>query len=49
MEKQKLERDLERYCRLLKLVTDQRADAALKQLIRETMDLLNYINKAPSL
>jgi hypothetical protein len=34
--KQKLERDLERYRALLKLVTDQQALAALKRLIKET-------------
>jgi hypothetical protein len=44
--KQKLERDLERYRALLKLSTDQRALAALKQLIKETTDRLNDINNS---
>jgi hypothetical protein len=44
--KQKLEKDLERYHALLKLATDQRALAALKQLIKETTDRLNGINNS---
>lgn len=43
-QKQKLERDLERYHALFKLTTDERALAALKQLIRETKDRLNEVN-----
>jgi hypothetical protein len=43
--KQKLGRDLERYRALLKLSTDQRALAALKQL-KETTDRLNDINNS---
>jgi hypothetical protein len=43
-QKQKLERDLERYHALLKLVTDERAVATIKQLIRESQDHLNHIN-----
>jgi hypothetical protein len=42
--KRKLARDLERYRALLKLTSDQRALAALKQLIKETTDRLNDIN-----
>lgn len=38
---QKLERDLGRYRALLKLATNERALAALKQLIKETRDHLN--------
>jgi hypothetical protein len=44
-DKQKLARDLERYRALLKLTSDQRALAALKQLIKETMDRLDDIDK----
>jgi hypothetical protein len=44
--KQKLGRDLERYRALLKLSTDQRALAALKQLIEETTDRLNDISNS---
>jgi hypothetical protein len=40
-EKQKLERDIERYHALLKLVTDERAITTIKQLIREKQDRLN--------
>jgi len=39
-QRQKLERDLERYRALLRLATDQRTLAALKQLIREATDRL---------
>ena len=39
--KRKLERDLKRYRALLKLTTDERALAVLKQLISETVDRLN--------
>jgi hypothetical protein len=45
-QKQKLERDLERYHALLKRVTDEQAVAALTQLIRETMDRLDHINNS---
>jgi hypothetical protein len=45
-QKQKLERDLERYHVLLKLATDERGVAALKQLIREMHDRLNHINNS---
>jgi hypothetical protein len=41
-----LERGLHRYNALLKLATDKRAVAALKQLIRETQDRLNHINNS---
>jgi hypothetical protein len=44
--KQKLGRDLERYRALLKLSTDQRALAALKQLIEEATDRLNDISNS---
>jgi hypothetical protein len=40
-QKRKLERDLERHHALLKLVTDERAVATIKQLIREKQDRLN--------
>src|SRR6266478_1958642 len=45
-QKQKLERDLERYHALLKLATDERAVAALRQLIRETQGRLNHTNNS---
>jgi len=45
-QKQKLERDLERYHALLKLATDERAAAALRQLIRETQGRLNHTNNS---
>jgi hypothetical protein len=45
-QKQTLERELERYRALLRLVTDEWVLAALKQLIKETMDLLDDRNKA---
>src|ERR1700737_3242544 len=45
-QKQKLERDLERYQALLKLATDERAAAALRQLIRETQGRLNHTNNS---
>jgi len=44
--KEKLEKDLERYNALLRLVTDARAVAALHQLIRETMERLRHINNS---
>jgi hypothetical protein len=44
-EKQKLERDIERYHALLKLVTDERAITTIKQLIREKQDRLNKNNE----
>jgi hypothetical protein len=47
--KQQLERDLERYRALLKLTTDQQALTALKQLIKEKTDLLNYIDNSEHL
>jgi hypothetical protein len=40
-QKRKLERDIERYQALLKFVTDERAVATIKQLIREKQDRLN--------
>jgi hypothetical protein len=43
-QKRKLEQDLKRYSALLKLVVDQRALAALKQLIKETEDRLNKLH-----
>ena len=43
-QKQKLERELERYRALLRLVTDERAIAALKYLLSETMDRLDDLN-----
>jgi hypothetical protein len=45
-QKQKLEGDLERYHTLLKLATDERAVAALRQLIRETQGRLNHTNNS---
>src|SRR6266404_1990178 len=45
-QKQKLDRDLERYHALLKLATDERAVAALRQLIRETQGRLNHTNNS---
>jgi hypothetical protein len=47
-QKQKLERDLERYHALLKLVTDERAVATIKQLIREKQDRLNNNSEQPA-
>jgi hypothetical protein len=47
-QKGKLERDLERYHALLKLVTDERAVASIKQLIREKLDHLNKNNERPA-
>jgi hypothetical protein len=44
-QKRKLERDIERYNALLKLVTDERAVATIKQLIREKQDRLNKNNE----
>ena len=47
--KQQLERDLERYRALLKLMADQQARTALKQLIKETTDRINDINNRKQL
>jgi hypothetical protein len=47
-QKQRLERDLQRYHALLKLVTDERAVATIKQLIREKQDRLNNNNEQPA-
>ena len=44
--KERLERDLERYCTLLKFTTDVQVAEALKGLIRETQDRLNDINNS---
>jgi hypothetical protein len=42
-ERQTLKRDLERYRALLRVTTDKKAIAALRQLIRETLDRINTI------
>ncbi len=47
-EEQKLRRDLERYRYLLCLTTDQRAVAALYELIKQTLDRISRIKHRPN-
>jgi hypothetical protein len=45
-ERRKLVGDLERYDALLRLTTDHQAITAIEQLIRETRDRLNELDRA---
>jgi len=42
-EREQLQRDLERYCYLLANIRDERAVAALRQLIQEIRDRLDSL------
>jgi hypothetical protein len=45
-DRRKLVGDLERYDALLRLTTDHQASTAIEQLIRETQDRLNELDRA---